>query len=884
MTSSTPLLLSGLEPLRITAESNFVNIGERTNVTGSRQFARLIREGRYEDALAVALEQVRGGAQILDVNMDEGLIDGVTAMRTFLRLIASEPDIARIPLMIDSSDWDILEAGMQEVQGKSIVNSISLKDGEEEFLRRARLIRRYGAAAVVMAFDEEGQADSYPRRIAICERAYRLLTGIGFPASDVIFDPNIFPVGTGMDEHRRNALDYFEATRWIRTNLPGAHVSGGVSNVSFAFRGNDAVREAMHTAFLYHGIQAGMDLGIVNPTMLGVYDDLVPELRDLVEDVLLDRRDDATERLLAWSSPSERTTEARSEEVWRAAPVAERLAHALVHGLTDHIEADTAEALAELGSPLSVIEGPLMDGMNTVGDRFGSGRMFLPQVVKSARVMKRAVAWLEPYMEAGRSSGAGTVVLATVKGDVHDIGKNIVGVVLACNGFRVVDLGVMVPKERILDEAAAAGADLIGLSGLITPSLEEMADVLEEMGRRGMRTPVLIGGATTSRVHTAVKLEGRAAGPVVHVGDASRAVPVAAALVAADSREAYAETVATDYAEVRRLYAADRAARTLLPLEEARRRGAPVEVAGAPVPACRGVQVPEVQVEELVAYIDWTPFFQSWGLAGKFPRILQDEVVGEEATRLFAEAQALLEGGECGRRLRPRAVVGLFPAARTGPETVSVRSVDGAEELGRFEFLRQQVPQHAGIQRSLADCIAPANDHIGAFAVAIHGAEEWAAELTAAGDDFSAILVKSVADRLAEALAEWLHAQVRTRYWGYAPDEALSTDELIAEAYRGIRPAPGYPACPDHADKRTIWTLLDAETHIGATLTDTLAMQPAAAVSGYYFAHPEARYFGVGLIGADALADLAARRGVTEAVAGRGLAHILHTSPSESAS
>ncbi|MEY2773821.1 MAG: hypothetical protein RLZZ275_168 [Bacteroidota bacterium] len=878
MTSATTLLLSGLEPLRITAESNFVNIGERTNVTGSRQFARLIREGHYEDALAVALEQVRGGAQILDVNMDEGLIDGVAAMRTFLRLIASEPDIARIPLMIDSSDWEILEAGMQEVQGKSIVNSISLKDGEMEFLRRARLIRRYGAATVVMAFDEEGQADSYARRIAICERAYRLLTGMGFPPADIIFDPNIFPVGTGMEEHRRNALDFFEATRWIRTHLTGAHVSGGVSNVSFAFRGNDAVREAMHTAFLYHGIQAGMDLGIVNPSSLGVYDDLDPTLRDLVEDVLLDRRDDATERLLAWSAPAERVTGPRSQEVWREAPVAERLAHALVHGLTDHIEADTEEALAELGSPLAVIEGPLMDGMNTVGDRFGSGRMFLPQVVKSARVMKRAVAWLEPHMAAGRPTGAGTVVLATVKGDVHDIGKNIVGVVLACNGFRVVDLGVMVPKERILDEAAAAGADLIGLSGLITPSLEEMADVLEEMVRRGMRTPVLIGGATTSRVHTAVKLEGRAAGPVVHVGDASRAVPVAAALVAADSREAYAATVATDYAEVRRLYAADRAARTLLPLEEARKRAAGVEVAGAPAPAVPGVTVPKVGLAEVVPLIDWTPFFQSWGLAGKFPRILDDEVVGAEARRLYDEAQAVLAGPACAERFELRAVVGLFPAARTGPETIAVTGNAGAAPV-HFEFLRQQVPQHAGVQLSLADFIAPANDHIGAFAVTVHGAEAWAAECTEQGDDFQAILIKSIADRLAEALAEWLHAEVRQKYWGYAADEALSTEELIAEKYRGIRPAPGYPACPDHADKRTIWTLLHAEDTIGATLTDTLAMQPAASVSGYYFAHPDARYFGVGLIGPDALADLARRRGVTEGEAGRGLAHILHSQP-----
>ena len=878
MTSATTLLLSGLEPLRITAESNFVNIGERTNVTGSRQFARLIREGHYEDALAVALEQVRGGAQILDVNMDEGLIDGVAAMRTFLRLIASEPDIARIPLMIDSSDWEILEAGMQEVQGKSIVNSISLKDGEVEFLRRARLIRRYGAATVVMAFDEEGQADSYARRIAICERAYRLLTGMGFPPADIIFDPNIFPVGTGMEEHRRNALDFFEATRWIRTHLTGAHVSGGVSNVSFAFRGNDAVREAMHTAFLYHGIQAGMDLGIVNPSSLGVYDDLDPILRDLVEDVLLDRRDDATERLLAWSAPAERVTGPRSQEVWREAPVAERLAHALVHGLTDHIEADTEEALAELGSPLAVIEGPLMDGMNTVGDRFGSGRMFLPQVVKSARVMKRAVAWLEPHMAAGRPTGAGTVVLATVKGDVHDIGKNIVGVVLACNGFRVVDLGVMVPKERILDEAAAAGADLIGLSGLITPSLEEMADVLEEMVRRGMRTPVLIGGATTSRVHTAVKLEGRAAGPVVHVGDASRAVPVAAALVAADSREAYAATVATDYAEVRRLYAADRAARTLLPLEEARKRAAGVEVAGAPAPVVPGVTVPAVGLAEVVPLIDWTPFFQSWGLAGKFPRILDDEVVGTEARRLYDEAQAVLAGPACAERFELRAVVGLFPAARTGPETIAVRGNGGAAPV-HFEFLRQQVPQHAGVQLSLADFIAPANDHIGAFAVTVHGAEAWAAECTEQGDDFQAILIKSIADRLAEALAEWLHAEVRQKYWGYAADEALSTEELIAEKYRGIRPAPGYPACPDHADKRTIWTLLHAEDTIGATLTDTLAMQPAASVSGYYFAHPDARYFGVGLIGPDALADLAQRRGVTEGEAGRGLAHILHSQP-----
>ena len=867
------LRLSGLEPLIVTPESNFVNIGERTNVTGSRKFARLIREERYDEALAVAREQVEGGAQILDVNMDEGMIDGERAMVTFLNLIAAEPDIARIPIMIDSSKWSIIEAGLQVVQGKSVVNSISLKEGEAEFLRQARLIRRYGAATVVMAFDEAGQADSYQRRIDICARAYKLLTEAAqFPPEDIIFDPNIFPVATGMDEHRRNALDFFEATRWIRSNLPGAHVSGGVSNVSFSFRGNNAVREAMHSAFLYHGIRAGMDLGIVNPTMLEVYDDIAPDLLERVEDVLLDRRDDATERLLAFADQvkGQERKAGGADLAWRENSLEDRISHALIKGITDFIENDAEEARLALGSPLSVIEGPLMAGMNIVGDLFGEGKMFLPQVVKSARVMKRAVAYLTPFMEeekaAGRQAagGAGTILLATVKGDVHDIGKNIVGVVLACNGFEVVDLGVMIPKEQILDEAVRIGADVIGLSGLITPSLEEMRDVAAEMKARGLATPLLIGGATTSRVHTAVKIAPLAGGPVVHVNDASRAVPVAAALISAHQRDAFAAEVAADYEKVRGQYERDRAAKQLLSLDEARRRAPELDFSALDAPAKTGVAEigAAVTVADLRPYIDWSPFFRSWGLAGSYPRILADEVVGAEARKLHDDAEALLDAmiRQPGRVV-PRGVWGIFPAARVAPETVSVCAENG-EELGRFEFLRQQVEQRNGLQRSLADFIAPAGDHIGCFAVSIEGIDAWADIHTAAGNDYDAILVKAVGDRLAEALAEWLHEQVRKQHWGYAADEKLSNADLISEAYRGIRPAPGYPACPDHVDKRLIWQLLEVEKRTGARLTESLAIQPAAAVSGYYFAHPDARYLAVGLIGEDQLKDHAQRRGM----------------------
>lgn len=877
--SSSPatLQLAGLEPLIVTAETNFVNIGERTNVTGSRKFARLIQEENYEAALAIAREQVEGGAQIIDVNMDEGLIDGEHAMTTFLNLIAAEPDIARVPIMIDSSKWSIIEAGLKVVQGKCVVNSISLKEGETEFLRQARLIRRYGAATVVMAFDEKGQADTYERRIEICQRAYTLLTEQAkFPSTDIIFDPNIFPVATGMEEHRRNALDFIEATRWIRTNLPGAHVSGGVSNVSFSFRGNNAVREAMHSAFLYHGIQAGMDLGIVNPTLLEVYDDIPTDLLEHVEDVLLNRRDDATERLLAFAETVQQKSNDKASgaaDAWRDLPLEKRLEHALIKGITTHIEADTEEARVKLSSPLKTIEGPLMDGMNVVGDLFGAGKMFLPQVVKSARVMKQAVAYLTPFLEAekaeaGNKKGAGTVLLATVKGDVHDIGKNIVGVVMACNGFNVVDLGVMIPKEQILDEAVRVGADIIGLSGLITPSLEEMIDVAQEMKRRNLSIPLLIGGATTSRVHTAVKIAPQLDTPVIHISDASRAVPAAANLISTERRDDYVTAIAADYDKVRTLYAKDRAAKSLLDLNTARARAAQLQFGEVKAPRTWGIQpVEQPSLSTLRAFIDWTPFFRSWGLAGPFPRILEDEVVGEEATSLFRDAKALLDDWEhSGDAPECRAAHGIFRAGRTAPETVTVFESDGFTALGNFEFLRQQTEQRTGLQCSLADFIAPAEgaatDAIGCFAVAVHGIDAIARQHEQNGDDYQSILVKAVGDRLAEAMAEWLHQHVRTTTWGYAAEESFTNQELIKEAYRGIRPAPGYPACPDHLDKDLIWTLLDAEQAIGAELTESKAILPAAAVAGYYFAHPDARYLGVGLIQNDQLNDWAARRGL----------------------
>jgi 5-methyltetrahydrofolate--homocysteine methyltransferase len=872
MSTSRPLLaLSGLEPLFVTPNTNFVNVGERTNVTGSRKFLRLIKEDRFEEAVEVAREQVEGGAQILDVNMDEGLLDAAASMRRFLNLIAAEPDIARIPVMIDSSKWEVIEAGLQCIQGKGVVNSISLKGGEAEFLEQARKIKRYGAAVVVMAFDEKGQADNYQRRIDICARAYRLLVNEAhFDPRDIIFDPNIFPVATGMEEHRRNAIDFFGATRWIRQNLPGAHVSGGVSNVSFSFRGNPVVREAMHSAFLYHGIQAGMDLGIVNPTMLTVYDDIPADLLKRVEDVLLDRRDEATERLIDFAEGLKGQTGsvAKKDDAWRSLPVEKRIEHALVKGNAEHIVADVEEIFGQIGSPLKVIEGPLMDGMNVVGDLFGEGKMFLPQVVKSARVMKKAVGWLTPYLEAaaeGARQKAGKILLATVKGDVHDIGKNIVGVVLGCNDYDVIDLGVMIPKEQILDAAVEHGVDVIGLSGLITPSLDEMVDVAREMENRGMDLPLLIGGATTSKVHTAVKIAPERSGPVVHVNDASRAVPVVGQLLGAESKTDFIQGVASDQEKVRTNYARDRQRKSLLPLEEARRKAAlsaadrTFDTAHCPAPSTTEIKVLEdIAISDLRPVIDWAPFYRSWGLHGKYPDLLDDAIIGEEARKLQVDAEAMLDRMAAEKAVRCQAVFGIFPAVRHQDDVV----VNGG--AAQLHFLRQQSPQG---QTSLADFISPGEnpgletDHIGAFCVtAGHGLEEWCAPFRADDDDYSEIMAKALADRLAEACAEWLHREVRLRHWGYAPEEALANTDLIAEKYRGIRPAPGYPACPDHQEKKTLWDLLSVESRIGVSLTESLAMWPASSVSGYYFAHPDAHYFGLGKILPDQLEDYAHRR------------------------
>jgi len=886
MSKHQPLLsLSGLEPLWVTPESNFVNVGERTNVTGSRKFLRLIREDRFEEAVEVAREQVEGGAQILDVNMDEGMLDSAACMQRFLHLIAAEPDIARIPVMIDSSKWHVIEAGLQCIQGKGVVNSISLKEGTEVFLEQAATIRRYGAAVIVMAFDEQGQADNFERRIEICERAYRLLVNEGgWDPRDIIFDPNIFPVATGMEEHRRNAVDFFEATRWIRTHLPGAHISGGVSNVSFSFRGNPVVREAMHSAFLFHGIKAGMDMGIVNPTMLTVYDDIPADLLERVEDVLLDRRDDATERLIdvAEGLKGIAGATAKKDDAWRGLPIEQRIEHALVKGTAEHIEEDVATLLEAIGSPLKVIEGPLMDGMNVVGDLFGSGKMFLPQVVKSARVMKKAVAWLTPYLEAaaeGQRQKAGKVLMATVKGDVHDIGKNIVSVVMGCNDYEVIDLGVMVPKERILEAAISHDVDIIGLSGLITPSLDEMVDVAKEMSNRGMELPLLIGGATTSRVHTAVKIAPHCAGPVVHVNDASRAVPVVGKLISKTTRAEYLDTLLAEQERVRQNYTKDRTRKSLIPLEQARQKaaqktdGLKFDTALCPAPATTGIQtISDLPIAALREVIDWGPFFRSWGLHGRYPAILDDAIVGEEARKLMADAMAMLDRMEAENPIQCRAVFGLLPALRHGDD---VRLSDGTT----FHFLRQQSAQG---QACLADFIAPAGtpgldtDHIGLFCVtAGHGLDEWCAPFREDDDDYSEILAKALADRLAEAAAEWLHREVRRQHWGYAHEEALSNDELIAERYRGIRPAPGYPACPDHQDKRTIWKVLDVEERIGVSLTDSLAMWPASSVSGFYFAHPEARYFGLGKVLEDQLQDYAQRRGQDPEITAKWLSPVL---------
>ena len=882
--------LSGLEPLTIGPDSLFVNVGERTNVTGSRRFATLVLEGDYETAVEVALQQVQGGAQILDVNMDEGLLDAVGAMTRYLNLLASEPEICRIPVMVDSSDWKVIEAGLRTLQGKGVVNSISMKDGEEAFRERARLVRRYGAAAVVMAFDEEGQADTLERRVEICRRAYRILVDEeGFPPADVIFDPNVFAVATGIEEHDHYAVWFIEAVRRIKEACPHALTSGGISNVSFSFRGSPEVREAMHAAFLYHAIEAGLDMGIVNAGALPGYDDIPAELLGPVEDVLFARDPQATETLTRIAGERTGSTERRLQEdlSWRELSARERLIHGLVHGIDQYVVEDTEETRRSLPRALDVIEGPLMDGMNVVGDRFGSGRMFLPQVVKSARVMKKAVAFLVPFLEAEQTSaearGKGKVLLATVKGDVHDIGKNIVGVVLQCNGYEVVDLGVMVPADRILEAARAERVDVVGLSGLITPSLDQMVHIAEEMQRLDFDLPLLVGGATTSKAHTAVKIEGRYDGAVIHVTDASRAVGVVAALLDPDRYDGFLADTRREYAETRARRAERAEKSELLSIDEARARRPSVDWTAyePPVPREAGVQVvDDVTVDELRPFIDWTPFFQAWELHGKYPHILDDAVVGEQARALFSDAAAMLDRMATEGIVQPRAVVGLFPARSVGDDIVVLGDTrDGGEPAVRATIhgLRQQFAKKDRSNLALSDLVAPLGsgvpDWIGAFAVtAGAGAEAMARELEAMHDDYAAIMVKALADRLAEAFAELLHRRVRVRIWGYAEDETLDNDALIAEAYRGIRPAPGYPACPDHTEKRTLFELLDVERAAGISLTESFAMTPGASVSGWYFSHPDARYFGVGRLGRDQVEDYAARKGWTVEEAERWLA------------
>lgn len=865
------LKLSGLEPLVVTSASNFVNIGERTNVTGSAAFLKMIKEERYEDALSVALNQVRGGAQVLDVNMDEGMIDGEAAMVRFLRLVMSEPEISRIPIMIDSSKWEIIEAGLKNVQGKCIVNSISLKAGEEEFIRQAKLCKKYGAAVVVMAFDEVGQADSYERRIEICERSYRILVDqVKFYPADIIFDPNIFPVATGMEEHRNNALDFFRGTQWIRENLPGAQVSGGVSNVSFSFRGNNKVREAMHAAFLYHGIKHGMTMGIVNPTMLEVYDEIDKTLLEYVEDVLLNRKDDATEKLLEYAENFKGASKKKvQDEAWREGTVEERLKHALVKGIIDHIDADVEEARHLYEKPLHIIEGPLMDGMNVVGDLFGEGKMFLPQVVKSARVMKKAVAYLLPFMEMdvdGQSRKAGKILLATVKGDVHDIGKNIVGVVLACNNFEIIDIGVMVPCEKILDIAEKEKVDIIGLSGLITPSLDEMVFVAKEMERKGLNIPLLIGGATTSKIHTAVKIEPQYQHPVVHVLDASKSVGVASSLISEHLRGDFSQKIRAEYDEMRERHKGKKVTKSYLTIEEARQNAIQLDWENytPPVPKKLGVHVLEdYDLKELSQYIDWTPFFNTWELYGKFPKILEDEIVGEAATKLYEDAQEMLQQIIEEKWLSANGVYGLFPAKNIGDDILVEK--DGEEHI--IHQLRQQNQKGAGLPNNcLSDFIAPVSsgkqDYIGGFAVTAGiGIEKKVAEFDANLDDYNSIMIKALADRLAEAFAERLHERIRKEFWGYVSEESLDNEDLIKEKYQGIRPAPGYPACPDHLEKATLFKLLNATENTGIILTESMAMYPTAAVSGWYFSHPESKYFAVGKIAKDQVEDYAQRIG-----------------------
>jgi len=891
------LRLSGLEPLNITPEFGFAVIGERTNITGSPRFSKLILAGDFDGAIAVARQQVQGGANLLDVNMDEGMIDSEAAMVRFLNLIGSEPEITRIPIVIDSSKWSVIEAGLKCVQGKAVVNSISLKNGEEEFLRHARLIRRYGAAAIVMAFDEQGQADNFQRKIDICARAYELLTKQGgFPASDIIFDPNILTVATGLDEHRNYAVDFIEATRWIKKNLPGARVSGGVSNISFSFRGNNAVREAMHAAFLFHAIRAGLDMGIVNAGQLAVYEEIEPELRERVEDVLLNRRDDATERLVEFAENVKAKDKTPvSDKAWRKERVEERLKHALIKGIVDYIDTDTEEARQKCKRPLDVIEGPLMAGMSVVGDLFGAGKMFLPQVVKSARVMKKAVAYLLPFMEAEKSAGAkpqGRIVMATVKGDVHDIGKNIVGVVLQCNNYDVVDLGVMVPAAKILETAREKKADAIGLSGLITPSLDEMVHVAQEMEREGFRLPLLIGGATTSRAHTAVKIAPHYQASTVHVLDASRAVGVVSSLLNEELKSAFDKKTREDYERLRQEHAAKTRKKELLTLEEARANRTPIDWSYLPPkPEFLGVRicVPEkntIGLADLVPFIDWSPFFHAWELRGRYPAIFEDSKIGKQARELFDDAQKLLDQIVAKNLLTPRGVHAFWRANSVGDD-VDVYADDGRiEKLATFYFLRQQMQKPAGqFNHCLADFISPqfersssttagnpqSTDYLGGFAVSIHGADELAEEFKHQHDDYSAIMTKALADRLAEAFAEYLHKQTRIA-WGFGREEQLSYVDLIREKYRGIRPAAGYPACPDHAEKQTLFDLLDAEKNAHIKLTESFAMHPGASVSGLYFSHPDAKYFGIGQIGRDQLIDYATRRGESVAQAEKRLA------------
>jgi 5-methyltetrahydrofolate--homocysteine methyltransferase len=890
------LQLSGLEPLIVDETTGFVNIGERTNVTGSRKFARLIKEGNYDEALAIARQQVESGAQVIDVNLDEGMLDTEKVIVEFLNLIASEPEISRVPVMIDSSKWSVIENGLRCVQGKGIVNSISLKEGEEIFKERARKIMQYGAATVVMAFDELGQADSLQRRIEICRRAYDILTKeVGFPPEDIIFDPNVLTVATGIDEHNNYALDFIESVRWIKQNLPHAKVSGGISNVSFSFRGNEPVREAMHTSFLYHAIRAGLDMGIVNAAQLGIYEEIEPELLQRVEDVLLNRRSDATEQLVSFAETIRdggEKTEAKAAE-WRSASVEERLKHALVKGIVDHIDEDTEEAVQLYPSALSVIEGPLMDGMNFIGDLFAEGKMFLPQVVKSARVMKRSVACLTPYIEAEKAKNKDTsskakVLLATVKGDVHDIGKNIVSVVLSCNNFDVVDIGVMMPCEKILDAAISEKADILGLSGLITPSLEEMAHVAKEMERLGMKIPLIIGGATTSKMHTAVKLAPNYSGPVVHVLDASRSVPVVSSLFNPAQRDAYVASLRQEQEQMRRNHAERTAAKKYLSIDEARsnRNVIAWEREAVPAPKTPGVTLlDKVTAADLRPYIDWTPFFQGWELHGRYPQILEDAKVGEEAKKLFDDANALLDRIASQKLLGIRGVAGIFPANTVGDDIMVYGDGNTGMIRSVLHTLRQQQEKPSGEPNlSLADFVAPresgVQDHIGCFVVTTGlGIEKLLKEFAAAQDDYQRIMAQALADRLAEAFAEMLHEKVRREFWGYVQDENLRVEELIAEKYQGIRPAPGYPACPDHTEKATIFDLLNAEASTGVTLTETFAMNPAASVCGLFFAHPDSRYFVLGKIGRDQVEDYAGRKGLSLAETERWLAPVLNYDP-----